>query len=117
MGQPVVYFEIGCQDQGRAAHFYSALFGWQTQPAGPATLINTVSTDGINGHFTALGHDPLHYILFYIQVDDLIPYLEQIESLGGKIVVPPVPLPDGRRFAWISDPEGNTVGLITRPVE
>ena len=113
MGQPVVHFEIGCQDQSRASHFYSELFGWQTQPAGPATLIDTKSTDGISGHFTALGHEPLHYILFYIEVDDLASYLERVETLGGALVVPPVPLPDGRRFAWVRDPEGNTVGLIT----
>jgi len=33
-----------------------------------------------------------------------------IESLGGKNVVPPVPIPSGT-FAWFSDPEGNVVGL------
>ncbi|HLV81570.1 MAG TPA: VOC family protein [Chthonomonadaceae bacterium] len=115
MGQPVVHFEIGCQDKARAARFYSDLFGWQTQPAGPATLIDTGNANGINGHFTALGHEPSRYVLVYIQVDDLAPYLERAETLGGGIVVPPVQLPDGRRFAWLSDPEGNTLGLITPP--
>ena len=113
MGQPVVHFEIGCQDKTRAATFYSELFGWQTQQAGPATLIDTGNASGINGHFTALGHEPSHYVLVYIQVDDLTPYLEQVKTLGGGIVVPPVQLPDGRRFAWLTDPEGNTFGLIT----
>ena len=39
--------------------------------------------------------------------------LERIEALGGSIVVPPVQLPDGRRFAWLTDPDGNTIGIIT----
>lgn len=113
MGRPVVHFEIGCQDKARAVGFYAELFGWQTQPAGPATLIDTGNETGINGHFTALGHEPSHYVLVYIEVEDLPPYLEQSEALGGKVVVPPVQLPDGRRFAWLTDPEGNTLGLIT----
>lgn len=113
MGQPVVHFEIGCRDKERAAGFYQELFGWQTQPAGPATLIDTGAGAGINGHFTALGHEPHHYVLVYIQVEDLTPCLERIEALGGGVVVPPVPLPDGRRFAWLTDPDGNTFGIIT----
>ena len=113
MGQPVVHFEVGCQDTARAARFYSDLFGWQTQAAGPATLINTGGENGINGHLTALGHEPFRYVLVYIEVEDLAPYLERTEALGGGIVVPSVALPDGRRFAWLTDPEGNTLGIIT----
>jgi len=113
MGKPVVHFEIGCRDKERNAHFYSTLFDWQTTPAGPATLIDTGNAHGINGHFVALGHEPHHYVLVYIEVDDLAPYLEQIKTLGGSVVVPAVPLPDGRHFAWLADPEGNTIGIIT----
>jgi len=113
MGKPVVHFEIGCQDKERVAHFYSTLFDWQTSPGGLATLIDTQNEQGINGHFVALGHEPHHYTLIYIQVDDLAPYIEKVSALGGKVVVPPVPLPDGRRFAWLSDPDGNTIGIIT----
>ena len=113
MGQPVIHFEIGCQDMARAAGFYSDLFGWQTQAAGPTTLIDTGNENGISGHLTALGHEPFHYVLVYIEVEDLSPYLERIEAFGGRIAVPPIALPDGRRFAWLTDPEGNTLGLIT----
>jgi predicted enzyme related to lactoylglutathione lyase len=113
MGQPVIHFEIGCQDRENTAHFYAELFGWKPQPAGPATLIDTGSERGINGHLVALGHEPHHYLLFYIEVDDLTPYLQRCETLGGRIVVPPVQLPDGRQFAWLSDLDGNTIGIIT----
>jgi uncharacterized protein len=114
MGKPVVHFEIGCKDRGRAAKFYEKLFGWKTQASGPATLIDTSSAGkGIPGHFTALGHEPHHYVLVYIEVEDLTPHLKEVEALGGKVVIPPVPLPDGRKFAWLSDPDGNTIGIIT----
>lgn len=35
-------------------------------------------------------------------------------AAGGKKMVGPVPLPDGRKFTWFSDPEGNRVALITK---
>jgi len=47
MGQPVVHFEIGCRDQGKTAEFFKNLFGWQMQPMGPASMIDTASQFGI----------------------------------------------------------------------
>lgn len=110
MPNPVVHFEIGCRDTGNAAGFYTAMFGWNTTPAGPATMINTGAAEGIHGHMTALGHEPFHYTIFYVGVDDINAYIEKAQSLGGKMLVPKVDIPTGS-FAWISDPDGNTVGL------
>jgi predicted enzyme related to lactoylglutathione lyase len=110
MSNPVVHFEVGCRDNNRASQFYSSLFGWNGTPMGPATMINTGTNEGIQGHFTALGHEPFHYTIFYVQVDDIEAYLAKSESLGGKTLVPRVDIPTGS-FAWTSDPDGNTVGL------
>jgi uncharacterized protein len=110
MGQPVIHFEIGCKDREKTERFFSSLFGWQIQPAGPASMINTGSETGIQGHISSLGHEPYHYTTFYVQVDDVQKYLDQATSLGGKMVVPPVEIPTGT-FAWFADPEGNTIGL------
>jgi predicted enzyme related to lactoylglutathione lyase len=109
MGQPVVHFEIGCRDRVKTAAFFSQLCGWKTQEAGPATMIDT-GGGGINGHITALGHEPYHYVTIYIQVDDVPAYLDKAQKLGGKLLVPPVEIPTGT-FAWFADPEGNTIGL------
>jgi len=65
---------------------------------------------GITGHITALGHEPHHYTIFDVDADDVGAYLEKARSLGGKMLVPPVEIPTGI-FAWMQDPEGNTVGL------
>lgn len=65
---------------------------------------------GINGHITSLGHEPHHYTVFYVQVDDIPAALAKAEFLGGKTVVPPVTIPAGT-FAWLADPDGNTAGL------
>ena len=110
MGRPVVHFEIGCRDQPQTGKFYAALFDWSVEQMGPALMIDTQSTNSITGHISALGHEPFHYTTFYVEVDDIAAYLAKAESLGGKTVVPPVPIPTGT-FAWFADPEGNTIGL------
>ena len=111
MGQPVVHFEIGCKDKAKTKAFFTELFGWKVTEAGPASMIDTQAADqGIAGHITALGHEPHHYTIFYVQVDDIASSLAKAESLGGKTLVPPVAIPEGT-FAWLADPEGNTIGL------
>ena len=76
---------------------------------GPAAMI-AAETGGVAGHITALGHEPHHYTIFYVGVEDVAEALKKAESLGGKTLVPPVEIPTGT-FAWMQDPEGNTVGL------
>lgn len=114
MAHPVVHFEIGCKDLAKTTEFYTGLFGWAPTPIPYASLLNTNTTEGIQGHITALGHEPHNYVTFYIQVDDINDTLAKIAGTGGKKLVGPVPLPNGTQFAWFNDPEGNLVGLITK---
>ena len=113
MAHPVVHFEIGCKDIAKTEHFFSELFGWKTQRTGPAANIDTGTPQGIPGHIVSLGHEPEHYTIFYVGVDDIQACLDKAVSLGGKVVVPPVKIPTGT-FAWFSDLEGNTIGLLKR---
>jgi predicted enzyme related to lactoylglutathione lyase len=117
IGNPVVHFEIGCKDLARTTAFYTELFGWAPTSIPMASLLNTNSPEGIQGHITALGHEPHHYVTFYIQVDDILASLTEIENAGGKKLVGPVTLPDSKQFAWFTDPEGNMVGLVTKGQE
>lgn len=115
-GSPVIHFEIGCRDLEKARSFYSQLFDWHIadppMPVGPAMIAPGKGTPAIDGHITALGHEPHRYVTFYVQVDDIDAALKKAESLGGKKVVGPVALPVGT-FAWFNDPEGNMIGLWT----
>jgi len=106
MPHPVVHFEIGCKDRAKTEKFFGDLFGWQI---GPGSSINA----GIPGHITSLGHEPEHYTMFYVEVDDVQAALDKATSLGGKTVVPPVKIPAGT-FAWFADIDGNTIGLLKR---
>jgi uncharacterized protein len=111
MPNPVVHFEIGCRDSAQSSQFYSSLFGWTTTPMGPALMIDTGEKSGIPGHFTALNHEPHHYTIFYVAVDDINAFTAKCESLGGKILVPKVDIPGYGAFAWIQDPDSNVIGL------
>ena len=113
MPNPVVHFEIGCRDTSAAAGFYTSVFGWSTAQMGPALMINTGAEQGIQGHFTALGHEPHRFVTVYVQVDDINAYLAKVESAGGKTVVPKVDIPGYGSFAWLNDPDGNLIGLWT----
>jgi predicted enzyme related to lactoylglutathione lyase len=112
MAHPVVRFEIGCRDIPNTAAFYADLFGWKMGVNGPAATIDS-GPGGIPGHMTSLGHEPLHYAMFYVEVEDVKAYLDKAVSLGGKVLVPPVKIPTGM-FGWFADTEGNQIGLLQK---
>ena len=109
MGRPVVHFEIGCRDMAKTQGVLLETIRLEDRGHGTGGHDRSGSA-GIGGHITALGHEPHHYTIFYVDVDDVAGYLKKAESLGGKTLVPPVDIPTGT-FAWMQDPEGNTVGL------
>ena len=84
------------------------------QKKGISASIETDDGAGVPGHITELGHDPRNYINIYIQSENINEDLKLIESNGGKKLIGPLDLPDGRKFAWFQDIAGNTVGLHHR---
>ncbi|HKE56352.1 MAG TPA: VOC family protein [Pyrinomonadaceae bacterium] len=107
VNNPVVHFEIGCRDLAKTKAFYGKLFEWDIAQTG---VINT-GGEGIGGHITSLGHEPNNYVTVYVQVEDIQASLQKAVDLGGKVLVPAIPIPTGK-FAWIADPEGNMVALL-----
>jgi predicted enzyme related to lactoylglutathione lyase len=105
MPAPVVHFEIGSKDTAATAAFYGAVFDWRFGGDGPARFVTGGHEGGPTGMLNALGHPP----------DDIAATLERVAAAGGVKLVGPIPLPDGRRFAWIQDPAGNAIGLLTPP--
>lgn len=111
MPHPVMYFEIGCRDVAATRDFYKSLFDWEMNADKPNYVgLPKGAPHGIGGHIMALGHEPHQYTLFYVEVEDLAAYCEKATGLGGKVIVPPVDIGEGK-FAWIQDNGGNTVGL------
>jgi len=103
---PVVHFEIGCRELSKTREFYSKLFDWEFNDFFQVAE----KSAGLAGHLTSLGHEPHNYTIFYVQVEDVAAAIAKAAGLGGKKLVGPVTIPTGT-FAWIQDPERNTVGL------
>jgi predicted enzyme related to lactoylglutathione lyase len=122
MGNPVTWFEIIAKDAQQAQKFYGQLFGWKVDASNPMKygLCDTGSKSGIQGGIgQAMKEMPVKGLTFYVQVEDLEGTLKRASELGGKIAMPPfkVPMPDGPTIAVVSDPDGNTVGLLTAPTK
>jgi uncharacterized protein len=108
MKNRIVRFEIGCKNAETTKGFYGSLFDWKLAAAPMGFAVDTGEAPA--GAIMALGHEPHHYTMFYVEVADVAAALAKATELGGKTLVGPVPLPHGS-FAWFADPEGNTVGL------
>ncbi len=109
MPNTICHVEIGCRDREKAAEFYSKMFDWRLQSDAHGTAIRTGGD--IGGHLNSLGHEPHTYTIFYVMVDNVDAALKKAESLGGRRIVGPVPLPNNTEFGWFADPEGNTIGV------
>ena len=110
-GNPVVHFEIGCQDGSRSRAFFSALFDWEIAGVEAGLTIKTGGASPISGHIGELASEWGNYVIVYVQVDDLEASLTKAAELGGNVLVEPVTLPGEGSFAWIAAPEGNIIGL------
>ena len=111
--------ELITTDTGKASNFYTSLLGWE-KTAGPGGMDYTMwkageaMAGGMMGRTPEMGDVPSHW-MSYITVDDVDALASKIEGLGGKIICPPMDIPEVGRFLILQDPTGATVGLITFP--
>jgi uncharacterized protein len=115
MGQAVVHFELRVVDPELQGAFYSSLFGWTFGPSDPLLgyrMIDTGAGAGIGGGMVPAQATLTPGITVSIQVTSLDASLERAQALGATRVLPPTSLPGGGRFAVMTDPEGNQLGLI-----
>lgn len=118
MPAPVIHFEIGCSNLESTKRFYSDLFGWEYAPGAPnSAMIGNLGayaatpSPGIGGHINCLGHPPHQYVTIYVQVGDIPATLAKVEKMGGRTLIPATEVPGMGHFAWLTDPEGNAIGL------
>lgn len=114
MANPVVHWEIGARNGSKLNEFYSALFDWKIQvnPEMHYGMVETGGEGGINGGISSLPPEAHPYVTIYVQVDDLVATLAKAESLGGKTILPPMPIPNTGSIAMFTDPEGHVIGLF-----
>ena len=113
MPNPVVHWEIQTSNPEKVQEFFTKLFDWHVDANNPYNygMVDTHAEGGINGGIGGPGSG-VNRVTGYVQVDDLDAYLKKAESLGGKIVTPPMEIPGVVTLAHFSDPEGNVIGII-----
>ena len=122
---PVVHFEIPCDDRERIARFYSQVFGWQCQMLGPEmgnyVVVTTADKDGrpdaqrgaIGGGFFTRSKDmPAQYPSVVIAVQDLRASMKKIGAAGGKVLGEPMDIPGVGAYVSFMDTDGNRTSIL-----
>ena len=125
MMNPVVHFEMPYHDRERAARFYSAAFGWQTQMLGPEMgdylLVTTALTDArpgaaagaINGGLFPFKTDwPAQYPSVVVGVEDVHAAMARVKKAGGEVLGEPMEIPGVGQYVAFVDTEGNRNSMM-----
>jgi uncharacterized protein len=119
--------ELATTDLESAQNFYKTLLGWEIHESkataacegseAPPMVYNEIVVAGQHvGGIYKMGQEmagvPSHWGA-YVAVDDVDAKARQVWELGGKVVVPPMDIPNVGRFCVINDPTGATISLIT----
>lgn len=108
------HVEFAGTDGAELQSFYGGLFGWDIghKEVGGFDYYD-IPTDG---SFSAgIRHEPdgCAEIVVYMEVDDVDAAFETAQALGAGVRIPPMTHGE-LRFALITDPQGNPVGLTQR---
>ena len=108
----VVHFEIPADDVERAKGFYSGLFGWEINavPDMDYWFIMTSGDNAVNGGMLKR-QNPQQMITNYVDVPSVDEHAQQVEKLGGKVVMPKTAVKGMGYFVICLDTENNPFGL------
>jgi predicted enzyme related to lactoylglutathione lyase len=115
MASKIVHWEIIGPDGGALKAFYGGVFGWEfdsPEGFGDYHLVPDAQS-GVGGAVGQGDENMSSYVTLYLQVPDINAHLAQIETNGGKTMVPRTEIPGADvTYAMFSDPAGNMVGLV-----
>ena len=122
---PVVHFELPYENADRAAAFYRAAFGWQSQQLDAAmgnyVVVTTATADAkadaprgaINGGLYQKKADfPAQYPSVVIGVEDLEQSMRAVRDAGGKVLGEPMDIPGIGRYVSFLDTENNRNSML-----
>ncbi len=121
MSGRVVHFEIPFDDGDRARSFYKEAFDWQLQEmpgmdytlvmSGPSGEQGPTEPGFINGGMLSRRMSASSAPVIVVDVESIDVALERVGELGGSTVVGKTPVGDMGFAAYVTDPEGNVIGL------
>lgn len=122
---PVVHFEMPYRDRERAARFYNAAFGWQTQMLGEEmghyVIVTTAVADArpgapagaINGGLYPCKPEwPAQYPSVVVGVEDLKAAMARVTAAGGEVLGEPMTIPGVGEYVAFIDTEGNRHSML-----
>jgi predicted enzyme related to lactoylglutathione lyase len=111
-----VWFEYSSKDAAKAQAFFGELFGWKTKQIvaeqAPYTMIEIGGTT-IGGYWPPPpeGASQQAQWISHLQVHSADDSARKVESLGGKVHMPPMKVGDFGTFAVVADPTGAVFSL------
>jgi predicted enzyme related to lactoylglutathione lyase len=108
------WVDVSAKDVKATAAFYSGLFGWEFQDAGPDAggygmfTLGGKTVAGI-GPLQAEGQPPAWTT--YVSTDSADAAVGRIQEAGGAVFMPPMDVMDAGRMAIAADPTGAVFGL------
>jgi hypothetical protein len=111
----VVWTEIPGTDLDAATKFYTEVFGWtmSREDGPPNPYVNfDASLSGVAGHLypgkPASGNGPTIHLAL---PDKIEAGAARAEKAGATLLGPVIEIPPGR-FQYMTDPDGNSIGLF-----
>jgi predicted enzyme related to lactoylglutathione lyase len=111
MAGRVVHYEVPSGDVGRAAGFYSGLFGYEVGPSAMEGFEYRMFQTGENdGGAIMASESPGSGLVVYMDTDDIDASVAKVRELGGT-ADDKQPVPTHGWFAACKDTEGNSFSL------
>jgi predicted enzyme related to lactoylglutathione lyase len=115
--------ELSTNDLVRAKRFYSDLLGWRLQDQTDPMPYTTIYVgEKMNGGMRPLGDEerqqgvPPNWMP-YFSTGDIDRSAAQVDELGGRIMVGPMPIMNDSQIAVAQDPTGAVFALFEGPTE
>ena len=122
---PVIHFELPCDDRERLVRFFERTFGWKPQLLGPEmgdyVLVTTAEQDArpdaprgaINGGFFPRRADmPAQLPGIVIGVADIQAAMRKVVENGGQVLGQPMDIPGVGAYVAFLDTEGNRSSML-----
>ena len=111
----VCWNELWTADPDKAMAFYGAIFGWKDDPTDMGEMgtyhVQMHGDKQAAGLMKPPADAPSCWCVYFL-VEDLEQGAKKAQDLGGKMIVPPTPIPNVGRFSLISDPVGAVFALF-----
>ena len=113
MSNHLCWFEVTTTDPAKAQVFYKSLFGWKIAKARKDYYQMTTGRIPHGGLLKKLPLVPNTGVYFYIHVASITATIAKVKKLGGGLLVPKTKIPGFGYYAFVSDLDGNPVGLFS----